>query len=394
MLQRLYGTGVLRRRPRPDAHLAQPRGGREARPPQARPASSDLFTLRGRGPRLPVLPAQRHAAQEPRCIDYWREIHHKAGYVEISTPLIMLNQPPVGHRSGHWDHYKGQHVLPPPSTTSRTALKPMNCPGGVLVYASLAPAATVTCRMRAGELGIGAPPRAVAARCTACSASAASTQDDAHLFVTPRPARPTRSRASRKPHRRRVLSTSASSTTSSCPPRPDDSHRHRRAVGGRRPSGLEHRARRARHGPTSINEGDGAFYGPKIDFHLEDSASAAPGSAAPIQLDYPDAGSASTSSTSAADGDEAPPGHAPPRVLRLGRALHRHPHRALRGQVPRVAGSHAGEGPVRVREEPRLRAPGCREARRGRHPRGRRRPRREDRLQDPRGPQHRPRAVQ
>ena len=115
-----------------------------------------------------------------QLIDYWREIHKKAGYVEISTP-IMLNQD-LWHRSGHWDHYK-DNMYTTVIDDVPFALKPMNCPGGMLVYKSQ-PHSYRDLPLRVGELGIvhrhelsGALHGLFRVRCF--------TQDDAHIFMTP-----------------------------------------------------------------------------------------------------------------------------------------------------------------------------------------------------------------
>ncbi len=113
-------------------------------------------------------------------LDYWREIHHKAGYVEISTPQIMNQQ--LWMTSGHWDHYK-DNMYTTVIDDEEYCIKPMNCPGGVLVYSSK-PHSYRELPIRAGEIGLvhrhelkGALHGLFRVRCF--------NQDDAHLFVTP-----------------------------------------------------------------------------------------------------------------------------------------------------------------------------------------------------------------
>ena len=113
-------------------------------------------------------------------LDYWRQVHKKYGYVEISTPIILNRQ--LWERSGHWDHYK-QNMYTTVIDEEDYAIKPMNCPGGMLVYAS-EPHSYRELPLRMGELGLvhrhelsGALHGLFRVRCF--------TQDDAHIFMTP-----------------------------------------------------------------------------------------------------------------------------------------------------------------------------------------------------------------
>ena len=135
------------------------------------------------GTRAPVSPffLPKGMVLKNTLIDYWRQVHKKYGYVEISTPIILNRQ--LWERSGHWDHYK-QNMYTTVIDGEDYAIKPMNCPGGMLVYAS-EPHSYRDLPLRVGELGLvhrhelsGALHGLFRVRCF--------TQDDAHVFMTPR----------------------------------------------------------------------------------------------------------------------------------------------------------------------------------------------------------------
>ncbi len=221
----------------------------------------DLFMMRDEAPGFPFF-LPNGMILKNTLLDYWREIHHKAGYVEISTPQIM-NQS-LWLTSGHWDHYK-DNMYSTIIDDEEYCIKPMNCPGGVLVYASK-PHSYRELPIRAGEIGLvhrhemrGALHGLFRVRCF--------NQDDAHLFVTPEQLTDeivgvvklidsVYQKFGFKYHVE--LST-----------RPEDS------------MGSDEDWAAAEDGLKTaltqlgmdyeLNEGDGAFYGPKIDFHLEDS---------------------------------------------------------------------------------------------------------------------------
>ncbi len=221
----------------------------------------DLFMMRDEAPGFPFF-LPNGMILKNTLLDYWREIHHKAGYVEISTPQIMNKQ--LLLTSGHWDHYK-DNMYSTVIDDEEYCIKPMNCPGGVLVYSSK-PHSYRELPIRAGEIGLvhrhelkGALHGLFRVRCF--------NQDDAHLFVTPEQltdeivgvVRLIDSVYQKFGFKYHVeLST-----------RPEDSmgsdEDWAAAEEGLRVAldklGMEY----------VVNEGDGAFYGPKIDFHLEDS---------------------------------------------------------------------------------------------------------------------------
>ena len=195
-------------------------------------------------------------------LDYWREIHKKAGYVEISTPIILNRK--LWETSGHWDHYKN-NMYTTVIDEEDYAIKPMNCPGGVLVYAS-EPRSYRDLPLRMGELGIvhrheksGQLHGLMRVRCF--------TQDDAHIFMTPEQIRDEIKNVARLIHE--VYSLFGFKYHVELSTRPEDS------MGSDEDWELATESLRGALDDLGVayvvNEGDGAFYGPKIDFHLEDS---------------------------------------------------------------------------------------------------------------------------
>jgi len=195
-------------------------------------------------------------------IEYWRSIHTRDNYVEVQTPMIMNRH--LWETSGHWDHYKDNMY----STTideDTYCVKPMNCPGGVMVYRSN-PHSYRDLPMRVGELGLvhrhelkGALHGLFRVRCF--------TQDDAHIFM--RREQITDEIVGVVDLINEVYSKFGFKYSVELSTRPEDS------MGSDEDweaatEGLKN-ALEALNLPYTINEGDGAFYGPKIDFHLEDS---------------------------------------------------------------------------------------------------------------------------
>ncbi len=195
-------------------------------------------------------------------IDFWREIHRKAGYVEVQTPIIMNRQ--LWERSGHWDHYK-ENMYTTVIDDVDHAIKPMNCPGGMLVYKQDLHSYR-DLPLRVGELGIvhrheksGALHGLMRVRCF--------TQDDAHIFMTPEQIRSEIKGVVELIDS--VYKLFGFKYHVELSTRPEDSmgsdEAWEMATDGLRGAledmGMDY----------VVNEGDGAFYGPKIDFHLEDS---------------------------------------------------------------------------------------------------------------------------
>ena len=220
-----------------------------------------LFMMHEAGPGFPFF-LPKGMVLKNTLLDYWREIHKKAGYVEVSTPVILNRS--LWETSGHWDHYKNNMY-----TTSIDgedyAIKPMNCPGGVLVYAS-EPRSYRDLPIRMGELGLvhrheksGQLHGLMRVRCF--------TQDDAHIFMTPEQIRGEIKGVARLIDE--VYSLFGFKYHVELSTRPEDS------MGSDEDWEMATDALRGALDdlglPYVVNEGDGAFYGPKIDFHLEDS---------------------------------------------------------------------------------------------------------------------------
>ena len=220
-----------------------------------------LFMLTDYGPGFPFF-LPKGMTLKNTLLDYWRQVHKKYGYVEISTPIILNRQ--LWERSGHWDHYK-QNMYTTVIDEEDYAIKPMNCPGGMLVYAS-EPHSYRELPLRVGELGLvhrhelsGALHGLFRVRCF--------TQDDAHIFMTPDQMKDVIQETVRLFDE--VYSTFGLSYTIELSTMPED---HIGTV-----EEWEHNQDILKNAITDmgktfeVNEGDGAFYGPKLDFHLADS---------------------------------------------------------------------------------------------------------------------------
>ena len=221
----------------------------------------NLFMLCDEGPGFPFF-LPKGMALKNALIDYWREIHYKANYVEVSTPLIMNRH--LWETSGHWDHYK-DNMYATKIDGEDYCIKPMNCPGGVMVYRSQ-PHSYRELPLRVGELGLvhrhelkGALHGLFRVRCF--------TQDDAHIFM--RPDQITDEIIGVVDLINQVYSKFGFEYFVELSTRPENS------------MGSDEDWEAATNGlikaleklnmPYIVNEGDGAFYGPKIDFHLRDS---------------------------------------------------------------------------------------------------------------------------
>lgn len=195
-------------------------------------------------------------------IDYWREIHTRDNYVEVSTPMIMNRH--LWETSGHWDHYK-DNMYSTIIDDETYCIKPMNCPGGVMVYRSQ-PHSYRDLPMRVGELGLvhrhelkGALHGLFRVRCF--------TQDDAHIFMRPEQIKDEIVGVVHLINE--VYNKFGFKYFVELSTRPEDSMGSD-ADWEAATEGLKN-ALEALGLPYTVNEGDGAFYGPKIDFHLEDS---------------------------------------------------------------------------------------------------------------------------
>ena len=258
-LQRIYGI-AFPKKDELDAYLAKIE---EAKKRDHRKLGKELglFMLRDEGPGFPFF-LPKGMTLKNTLLDYWRQVHKKYGYVEISTPIILNRQ--LWERSGHWDHYK-QNMYTTVIDEEDYAIKPMNCPGGMLVYAS-EPHSYRELPLRVGEIGLvhrhelsGALHGLFRVRCF--------SQDDAHVFMTREQMKDVIQETVRLFDE--VYSTFGLSYTIELSTMPED---HIGTV-----EEWEHNQDILKNAITDmgkefvINEGDGAFYGPKLDFHLADS---------------------------------------------------------------------------------------------------------------------------
>ena len=259
MLQRIYGVAFATKKEL-DKYLnmieeAKKRDhrklGRELR----------LFEIMDEGPGFPFF-LPKGVVLKNILIDYWRKLHNKAGYVEIETP-IMLNKE-LWIRSGHWDHYK-ENMYTSMIDDKEFALKPMNCPGGMLVYKSEGQSYR-DLPLRVGELG-RVHRHELSGALHGLMRVRAFTQDDAHIFMLPEQIKSEILGVIKLIDE--VYGTLGFKYNIELSTRPEDSmgsdEEWTMAESSLKEAldegGLNYK----------INEGDGAFYGPKIDFHIEDS---------------------------------------------------------------------------------------------------------------------------
>ena len=220
-----------------------------------------LFMMCDEGPGFPFF-LPKGMVLKNTLMEYWRELHKRNGYVEISTPIILSRH--LWENSGHWDHYK-DNMYTTVIDEEDFAVKPMNCPGGMLVYKA-EPRSYKDLPLRAGEIGLvhrheksGALHGLFRVRCF--------NQDDAHIFMMPEQIRDEIKGVARLIDE--VYSLFGFKYHVELSTRPEDS------------MGSDEDWEMATEGLQGalddlgldyvVNEGDGAFYGPKIDFHLEDS---------------------------------------------------------------------------------------------------------------------------
>ncbi len=259
MLSRIYGTAYTKASDL-EAYLTMME---EAKKRDHRKLGKELklFALLEEGPGFPFF-LPKGMVLKNTLLEYWREIHKEAGYVEVSTPIILSKE--LWETSGHWDHYK-DNMYTTVIDDHDFCVKPMNCPGGMLVYKQDMHSYR-DLPMRVGEIGLvhrheksGALHGLMRVRCF--------NQDDAHIFMT-----------------EEQITSEISGVISlidsvyklfgfkyhiELSTRPEDSmgtdEEWEVATNGLRDALEENNI------PYTVNEGDGAFYGPKIDFHLEDS---------------------------------------------------------------------------------------------------------------------------
>ena len=258
-LQRIYGIAFPKKEEL-DAYLERIE---EAKRRDHRKLGKELglFMLTDEGPGFPFF-LPKGMVLKNTLIDYWRQVHKKYGYVEVSTPMILNRQ--LWERSGHWDHYK-QNMYTTVIDGEDYAIKPMNCPGGMLVYAS-EPHSYRDLPLRVGELGLvhrhelsGALHGLFRVRCF--------TQDDAHIFMTPEQLKGEIKNVVKLFDE--VYSVFGLPYKIELSTMPED---HIGTVEQwERNQDILKEAITEMGKEFEINEGDGAFYGPKLDFHLADS---------------------------------------------------------------------------------------------------------------------------
>lgn len=260
MLTRIYGYSV----PGPASELEEYLEMlEEAKRRDHRKLGKELgiFAIMEEGPGFPFF-LPKGLVLKNLLIDYWRKIHKREGYLEISTPMILNRS--LWETSGHWEHYRG-NMYTTVIDDIDYAIKPMNCPGGMLFY-QMEPHSYREFPMRVGELGTihrneksGTLHGLMRVRCC--------TQDDAHIFMTPEQIQDEIKGVVRLIDE--VYSEFGFQYHVELSTRPEDSIGSDKdwemATNGLRNAlddlGL----------PYAVNEGDGAFYGPKIDFHIKDS---------------------------------------------------------------------------------------------------------------------------
>ncbi len=258
-LQRIYGV-AFPKKDELDEYLARIE---EAKKRDHRRLGKELglFMMSEEGPGFPFF-LPKGMVLKNTLLDYWRECHKRYGYVEIATPII-LNQH-LWHQSGHWDHYK-DNMYTTVIDGEDYAVKPMNCPGGMLVYKS-EPHSYRDLPIRAAELGLvhrhemsGALHGLFRVRCF--------TQDDAHIFMTPEQMKDEIKNVVRLFDE--MYSTFGLTYQIELSTMPED-HMGDESVWRFAEDTLQ--AAITELGKDfQLNPGDGAFYGPKLDFHLSDS---------------------------------------------------------------------------------------------------------------------------
>lgn len=259
MLQRIYGTAFTKKAEM-QAYLD---ALEEAKKRDHRKLGRELglFMMNDAGPGFPFF-LPKGMILKNQLLDYWHELHAKNGYQEISTP-IMLNRS-LWETSGHWEHYK-DNMYTTVIDEQDFAIKPMNCPGGILVYQA-EPRSYRDLPLRMGELGLvhrheksGQLHGLMRVRCF--------TQDDAHIFMMPNQIKDEIKGVAKLIDE--VYNLFGFKYHVELSTRPEDS------MGSDEDWDMATDALRGALDelglPYVVNEGDGAFYGPKIDFHLEDS---------------------------------------------------------------------------------------------------------------------------
>ncbi|HYE84053.1 MAG TPA: threonine--tRNA ligase [Clostridia bacterium] len=259
MLQRIYGTAFVKKS-QLDEYLNMLEEAKK-RDHRKLGRELDLFSILEEGPGFPFFHPKGMILRNV-LEDFWRKEHRKNGYLEVKTPVILNEE--LWHRSGHWDKYK-ENMYFTKIDDSDYAVKPMNCPGGMLMYARQMHSYREL-PIRMGELGLvhrhelaGALHGLMRVRCF--------TQDDAHIFMMP------------SQIKEEIIGVAkmidSFYSLFGFQYHMELSTRPEKFIGTIESWDMATEALRdaldSLGKPYKINEGDGAFYGPKIDFHLKDS---------------------------------------------------------------------------------------------------------------------------
>jgi threonyl-tRNA synthetase len=259
MLQRIYGTSFPKQSML-DKYLAHLEEAKK-RDHRKLGRELDLFSIQDEGPGFPFLhPKGTIIRNELEA--FWREEHRKAGYDEIKTPIILNRE--LWERSGHWEHYKDNMYFTKIDDLDY-AVKPMNCPGAMLIYKTKMHSYR-DFPIRLAELGL-VHRHELSGTLHGMMRVRAFTQDDAHIFMLP---------SQIKEEVKNVIAlTDKIYNVFGFDYHLELSTKPEKAMGSEEmwdmATGILREVLEERGLPYVINEGDGAFYGPKIDFHLQDS---------------------------------------------------------------------------------------------------------------------------
>ncbi|HOB22348.1 MAG TPA: threonine--tRNA ligase, partial [Bacillota bacterium] len=259
MLQRIYGT-AFPKQSQLDEHLKMLEEAAK-RDHRKLGQQLDLFSIHEEGPGFPFFHPKGMVLKN-QLIEFWREEHRKAGYQEIQTPMILSEE--LWHKSGHWDHYK-ENMYFTKIDDHDFAIKPMNCPGGILMYKrQLHSYRDLPIRM--GELGL-VHRHELSGTLHGLMRVRAFTQDDAHIFMLPKQIEEEIAAVVRLVDKfYRLFGFSYHVELSTRPEKALGSEE----IWDKATRTLEATLQKLGQ-DYKVNEGDGAFYGPKIDFHLKDS---------------------------------------------------------------------------------------------------------------------------
>ncbi|NLC45616.1 MAG: threonine--tRNA ligase [Firmicutes bacterium] len=259
MLQRIYGT-AFPKQSQLDEHLKMLEEAAK-RDHRKLGQQLDLFSIHEEGPGFPFFHPKGMVLKN-QLIEFWREEHRKAGYQEIQTPMILSEE--LWHKSGHWDHYK-ENMYFTKIDDHDFAIKPMNCPGGILMYKrQLHSYRDLPIRM--GELGL-VHRHELSGTLHGLMRVRAFTQDDAHIFMLPEQIEEEIAAVVRLVDKfYRLFGFSYHVELSTRPEKALGSEE----IWDKATRTLEATLQKLGQ-DYKVNEGDGAFYGPKIDFHLKDS---------------------------------------------------------------------------------------------------------------------------